>query len=94
MKILLMTAAVILSFSSFFLEDANAWVANEPTEKIYAFKFHLQGDTFEYKQNAGSYEDAFSHAADSCFKHYKGGRKLSEDRGLDIIDVCANPRSL
>ena len=72
---------------------ASAWVSHEPMEKVYSFKFHLKGEKFEYSQKSATYEEAFERAAKACYQHYKGGRHLSEDTGLDIIDVCANPRT-
>lgn len=77
--------------------QALAWKETAPTQKEYAFKFDpehkLSKETFELKKSAPSYEDAFDSAAQQCFQHYKGQGKITEDRGLDIIDVCANPRS-
>ncbi|MFP5519761.1 MAG: hypothetical protein ACLGGX_07650 [Bdellovibrionia bacterium] len=73
--------------------QAQAWIAKSPVEKEYSFKFRLQQETLEIRKKAASYEDAFETAAQECFNHFKNGEKLSEDRGLDIIDVCANPRS-
>lgn len=71
---------------------ASAWISSDPAAKEYTFKFKYAGETFEVRRPAGSYEEAFEKAADACFKHFKNGKKLSEDKGLDIIDVCANPR--
>lgn len=87
MKTLLMIAVLGFSCSSF------AWSAKDAGTKEYTFKFKLAGTPFEVTQKAGSYEDAYEVAAQKCFRHYKGAGKVSEDRGLDIIDVCANPRS-
>lgn len=70
-----------------------AWTSTTPVSKEYSFKYNLAGETLEIRRPAQSYEDAYQAAADQCFKHYKGRGKVSEDRGLDIIDVCANPRS-
>lgn len=87
MKKLLVLIMLGMSF------EASAWISSKPMDKAYTFHFSLKGETFDYKQSAGSYEEAFENAAKACFKHYKGGRRISEDRGLDIIDVCANPRT-
>ena len=73
--------------------QAIGWSSHLESEKPYNFKFRMQGQVFEYQQVAASYEEAYERAAKACYKHFKGGRHLSEDRGLDIIDVCANPRS-
>jgi hypothetical protein len=49
---------------------------------------------FEYVTRADTYEDAFKIAAQACYRHFKDGKSLTEDQGLDIIDVCANPRRI
>ncbi len=86
-KMLLVSLTILMSFA------AQAWVSTETSEKIYSFKFKLQGQIYEYSQKSTTYEDAYEQAAKSCYQHYKGGRPLNEERGLDIIDVCANPRT-
>jgi hypothetical protein len=72
------------------------WATPEPASiksQLYTFKFKLAGETFEYAQKSEKYEEAFEKAAQACFNHYRNGQKLTEERGLDVIDVCANPRS-
>lgn len=87
MKAFLAITIFAFSCSSF------AWTSHDPAAKEYSFKFRMAGQTLELKQSAGSYEEAYERAAQQCFKFFKGPGKVSEDRGLDIIDVCANPRS-
>jgi len=53
-----------------------------------------QVQTFEYSSTAPSYNEAYERAAKACYSHFKDGKPLNEDKGLDIIDVCANPRSI
>lgn len=60
----------------------------------YQFLFTKTKDRFEYSTQAASYEDAFKQAAQACYRHFKNGKPLTEDEGLDIIDVCANPRRI
>ncbi|XGC82446.1 hypothetical protein ACES2L_08145 [Bdellovibrio bacteriovorus] len=79
----------ILAFSC----TSFAWISKESSGKEFTFKYKLSGQTLEIKKSAGSYEEAYEMAAQQCFNFYKGAGKVSEDRGLDIIDVCANPRS-
>lgn len=73
------------------------WKETSPSQKEYTFKFDLQHKLsktpLEVRKVAASYEDAFDSAAQQCFRHYKGAGRVTEDRGLDIIDICANPRS-
>lgn len=70
-----------------------AWVETAPVQKEYSFKYELHKKSFNPRVKAASYEDAFHTAAQQCFDFYRDGKKVSEDKGLDIIDVCANPRS-
>lgn len=86
--IALIALALVLCSQSF------AWVSSSPAEKDYKFKFKLDKETYEYQMKANTYEDAYEKAAQACFTHFKAGRRVSEDRGLDIIDVCANPRTI
>ena len=63
--------------------------------KTYSFRFQpINGDSYTYETKADSHEEAYEHAATACFNHYKQGRRISMDYGLDIIDVCANPRNM
>ncbi|WP_413581580.1 hypothetical protein [Bdellovibrio sp. HCB288] len=87
MKALLTIFVLAYSCSSF------AWISKDAVQKEYTFKYKLSGQSFEIKKQAQSYEDAYRVAAQQCFNHFKGAGKVSEERGLDIIDVCANPRS-
>lgn len=82
--------ALIMSLSL----QASAWVSSSPAEKEYKFKFSFEKENYQYSMKANTYEQAYERAAQACFQHYKAGRRVSEDRGLDIIDVCANPRSI
>ncbi len=70
-----------------------AWTSKGTPSKDYVFKFQLAGQALEIRKPASTYEDAFEKAAQECFNFYKGSGKVTESRGLDIIDVCANPRS-
>lgn len=76
-----------------FCSSSFAWTATAPQTREYVFKYSLSGQALEIRKPASSYEDAYAQAAQQCFSFYKGKGKVSEDRGLDIIDVCANPRS-
>lgn len=74
-------------------------LAATPTTEVkpqsFTFKYRYQGETLEVRRQAPAWEVAFEQAAQTCFEHYKRhhGTRLTEDQGLDIIDVCANPRS-
>lgn len=62
--------------------------------ETYSFKYNFKGETLTVKQEAKDSYQALSLAAKSCFKHFKKNQKLSETTGLDIIDVCANPKTI
>ncbi len=85
--------AMILVAGLSFSLSASASTPSDAGDRTFQFKFRLKGDIYEYSQKNGTYEEAFESAAKACYKHFKGGRHISEDQGLDIIDVCANPRS-
>jgi predicted transcriptional regulator len=85
-------ALIALSFLLGSLQS-KAWISKDETKKLYNFKFKMADETYEYSQKSSSYEEAYQKAAQDCYTHFKAGQKLTEDRGLDIIDVCANPRS-
>jgi len=86
-KTLVLTLLMAITSTSF------GWIEKAPQQKAYDFKFKLKAETYTYTRTAANYEEAYESAAQACFKHFKGGRHVSEDEGLDIIDVCANPRS-
>ena len=87
MKII-MTFIILISFR------AQSMVSYSDSLKPYSFKFsQFQGEVYEYETKASSQTEAFEHAAQACFDHFKAGRHVSMDFGQDIIDVCVNPRS-
>lgn len=88
-KYLLAILLVSVYYSSSF-----AFVSTTPSEKLYKFKYNIQGQTLQYEQKAQSYEDAMEKVAVQCFKELKGHGRVSEEKGLDIIDICANPRTI
>lgn len=60
--------------------------------KEYKFKWTDRRDVLQYKVEASDWETAFKSASMFCFKFLmKKEVRFSEERGLDIIDVCANP---
>lgn len=89
---LVIQALILVSMIAGSLQS-NAWIAKDQKKNLYTFKFNLAGSSYEYTQESSSFEEAFDKAAQACYRHYKNGKKLSENQGLDIIDVCANPRS-
>ena len=91
----LLVVGTLLATAMMFNQSANASPDNRAPNSAqeYHFKFKLNSESFEYTQASKSYEEAYERAAKACFNHFKNGQHLSEEKGLDIIDVCANPRS-
>lgn len=85
---------ILFALMTAFTSASFAWTETSPQQKEYTFKFKMKVGTFEYARKAPTYEEAYEAAAQACFKHFKGGRHVSEDQGLDIIDTCANPRTI
>ncbi len=79
MKSLLLTLVILAAGS------ANA--------KPFSFKFKpTNAKSFSITQTAGSQHEAFKLAAKECFKKLTGDRYPGEEKGLEIIDICANPK--
>jgi hypothetical protein len=87
-----MKYALVITILMALTSTSQAWIEKAPQQKSYDFSFKLKSDSFKYTRTAASYEEAFEDAAKECFKHFKNGKRLNENEGLDIIDVCANPR--
>jgi hypothetical protein len=84
------TALLLACFSLTAMASTNPHAGED---QLFQFKFRMKGELYEYSQKSSTYEEAYERAAKACFQHFKAGRHVSEDQGLDIIDVCANPRS-
>lgn len=71
-------------------------------DKEYTYKFNFKGDGLSVKLeappltlkiNTSDYNEGLRIAAKKCFDFYKDKVDiLNEEKGLDVIDVCANPR--
>ena len=83
MKLLVTFTILLSSYST---------LAATPSGKDYKFTFKSGTQIFEIKQKAASEEVAFKLAAKECFKTLTGGNYPGEERGMDIIDICANPK--
>ena len=58
--------------------------------KSYSFAFKTIKEPI--RAVASNHEEAFKVAAKVCFKTLTGGKYPGEEKGLDIIDICANPK--
>lgn len=67
--------------------------ATESARKSWAFQYKdLAKKPFQIKKEASSYEEAYKSASRECFQQLTGGKYPGEEKGLDIIDICANPK--
>ena len=67
--------------------------AQATTGPEFKFTFKSSATTrIEIKQVAPTKDLAFKLAAKECFNQLTGGKYPGEERGLDIIDICANPK--
>ena len=83
MKTIFMIAALITGLNAFSATASN-------NEKVFNFKFKSISKMISKK--APNKEDAFRLAAKECFTQLTGGQYPGEEKGLDIIDICANPK--
>jgi hypothetical protein len=71
--------------------------ASVPKEKEYSFLYRMtvKGRVQKFQCfGKDPYDKAFRECADKCFDHFKSmGYPMTEERGLAIIDTCANPNS-
>lgn len=62
-------------------------------QKHIHFQYNLDGKTFYFTSRDGDYYKAIEEGAMRCYHFFtKDVIESSEDRKLEIIDVCANPR--
>lgn len=87
MKTTLFTIVMALGLS--------AVAAKSPQEsnKSFSFQFKMpKNQSFTISQKAQTKEQAFKLAASECFQKLTGGKYPGEEKGLEIIDICANPK--
>lgn len=61
--------------------------------QTFDFKYSFEGERLSISQEAPDYNSALTEAAKSCFSHFKAKTQSNQQKGIDLIDVCANPRS-
>ena len=84
MKTIILTMALVLTTA-----------VSQASQNIKEFKFLFKpanSITFEIRKQAATKDAAFKLAAKDCFNQLTGGKYPGEERGLDIIDICANPK--
>ncbi|MBC7742133.1 MAG: hypothetical protein H7061_08045 [Bdellovibrionaceae bacterium] len=70
------------------LVTTQAWAA-VPAK---SFNFTFKSIKTPIQKSATTKEDAFKLAAKECYQQLTGGTYPGEEKGLDIIDICANPK--
>lgn len=61
--------------------------------KEFRFTYILDRDKLQYKTDATDWEEAFNRGAQFCYDFFvKREKNLTEERGVEIIDSCANPK--
>ncbi|MFN8943012.1 MAG: hypothetical protein ACK5WZ_00145 [Pseudobdellovibrionaceae bacterium] len=58
----------------------------------FTFKYHYKSDKLEIKTKSNTWEEAYQLASQQCFSKFTKNKKLNYDIGMDVVDVCANPR--
>ena len=53
---------------------------------------NFKDQEFSLVVKADTWEEAYKKASKECFNKLSGGSYPGEDRGMDIIDICVNPR--
>lgn len=92
-----MALAFILaySFSSFAMAIAmHSGTLSSADLESFKFQFKYASESLVLETKAKNFEEALPRLAQVCFDHFKKNVKLTESTGLDIIDVCANPRRI
>lgn len=70
-----------------------SWGATGASGKSYNFQYKLpQAKTLTITQAAANQEEAYKLAARECFKKLTQNQYPGEQQGLEIIDICANPK--
>ncbi|MGZ3691061.1 MAG: hypothetical protein ACXVAX_06145 [Pseudobdellovibrio sp.] len=94
MKTALMTLAILASS----LIATSGFAASNPAQApVQAASFSFHYITAKYKnlvitRTAASKEEAFKLAAKDCFSKLTDNKYPGEEKGLEIIDICANPK--
>lgn len=61
--------------------------------KSYSFQFKApKSKVFAITQTAVTKEEAYKLAAKECFKKLTNNKYPGDEKGLEIIDICANPK--
>ena len=82
-------------FFALLVSGTTAYSATTIAEGTKSYSFRFKGTKskfFSIQQKATSKEQAYKLAANECFKKLTGNKYPGEEKGLEIIDICANPK--
>jgi hypothetical protein len=81
----ILTLAILLAGSITFGSTKGA--------QNFAFQYKTKNyKNFTIIRSAASKEEAYRLAAKDCFKQLTNNKYPGEEKGLEIIDICANPK--
>lgn len=108
MKNLILSLAIIMGLSGFivyqnYTTQQNRTPASSKKDGSWSFRFNTEDfkkntetnfpdKEFTIEVSANDWESAYKKASKKCFDKLTGGQYPGEQRGLDIIDICSNPR--
>lgn len=71
----------------------NAFANTSAKSAVYSFKYKApQMKAFQISRTAANRDEAFRLAAQDCYKKLTNNQYPGEEKGLQIIDICANPK--
>ena len=75
------------------LLSSSAFAQSAVDQKHVHFQYTVDGKTFYFTSSDGNYYKALEEGGGRCYHFFtKDVVASSEERKLEIIDVCANPR--
>ncbi len=85
---------IIVGLTLSLSQLAKAAGKQSSAQKSYTFEYKASAkSTFKIQKLALSHDEAFKLAAKDCFNKLTGGKYPGEEKGLNYIDICANPKS-
>ncbi len=89
--IALSVTTLVLTFNA--TAATNKQILAVKQQKSYSFQYKApQMKPFKVIRTAVNAEEAFKLAAQDCFNQLTQGKYPGEEKGLQIIDICANPK--
>ena len=80
-----------LFLASLMFMGLNAYSA-QPSFATKNYEFQFKNIKKPIIKQSVSQEEAFKLASKECFNQLTGGKYPGEEKGMDIIDICANPK--